>query len=56
MSDSYFIAKLVVIIVGLIITIILAYFKSRSEAKKTKGIFVVTENNDTVHSNPSPSL
>jgi hypothetical protein len=56
MSDSYFIAKLIAIIVGLIITIILAYFKSRNEAKKTKGTFVVPIKKEVVNANPLPGL
>jgi hypothetical protein len=56
MNDDHLAGRLVILIIGAIIIIILAYFKSRSEAKKTKGTFVVPKNNIVVNSDPLPSL
>ncbi len=56
MNDDHFVGKLTILILGSIIIFILAYFKSRSEAKKTKGTFVIPKNNEAVNLKPLPGF
>ena len=61
MDDSYFIAKLVGLIVGLIIVSIFSFFKYKSEKKKEKGTHLIHKNNEKPNSistnlNKLPSL
>jgi hypothetical protein len=51
MSDSYFIAKIVALIFGLIIISILSFFKYRSEKKKEKGTYLIHKNNERAGTN-----
>ncbi len=51
MNDSYFIAKLVGLIVGLIIVSIFSFFKYRNEKKKEKGTHLIRKNNEPAGTN-----
>lgn len=51
MDDSYFIAKLVGLIVGLIIVSIFSFFKYRNEKKKEKGTHLIRKNNEPAGTN-----
>ncbi len=50
MSDRYYIIKFVVAFIGLIIFLIVAYFKGKIEDKKEKGTHIVHENDDSIDS------
>ncbi len=53
MNDTYFVGKMTIFIMGIVILFIFSYISYRKENKKNKGVFLVQKNNDNLNSNIS---